>query len=128
MKITEKAWNLQHHIENKHRQRKNLKEQRYRKWLKKPTRPLPTYKTLALWRKILFLAGFLLYIPIPFQLMFFYHTCFYGPYSLITWILPIVGFFLWGFATTFDWVIHRRWQGEKTTLIDWSLQDRNEET
>ena len=111
---------LQNNIENHYKQRKTLKEQRYRAFLKNPQRTLPDYQTLARWRKKLFLAALLSLAPSALGTFFLFDMMYIDYYGFIS--IPVFcgsAFLIIGcFAATVDYVIYRRW-GNQKTFIHW---------
>jgi hypothetical protein len=99
-------------------QRKTDKEARYRAWLEKPTRPLPSYERLAKWRRRLAYASLLSVSGCTIEVFFFYYTCFIGDYGFPI-IFISLGWIFGMFALMFDYGIYRRWDGKKPYFFKW---------
>jgi len=134
--IIHKARILETRIKVKIENRRQIKQQQYRRFLQNPSRHLPSYKKLRRLRNMLFYMGVVCMCIPCFQTVFFYHTIWDRPeplnnYEEITLdqvltaflnVIPTVFGFLFcmfcGFSAVFDWVIYRRW-GSTRSFIDW---------
>lgn len=99
-------------------QRRIDKERRYRAWLEKPTRPLPSYERLAKWRRILAYASFISITCCSIEVLFFYYTCWIGDYGYPI-IFISLGWIFGGLAAMFDYSIYKRWEGKKIYFLNW---------
>jgi hypothetical protein len=117
----ERMRTLQHNLEYNYNMRKNTREQRYKAFLKEHNNTLPSYETLARWRKTLCYMALLSFIPNTIGTIFFYKWMFKDFIMGFLGIPSITGsmFMVLGcFACTIDWVIHRRF-GPNKSFIHW---------
>src|SRR4030042_3975080 len=109
MRWMDKARAYQERLEDGWKQRRIEKEARYRAFLAEPSRPLPGYESLVLWRNRMFIAGFVVLIPVFVQCIFFLGTCFFGP--VLEWFPPILtmtAMTIWFFGGLIDLIIFKR--------------------
>ena len=136
MNIIHKARLLETQIRVKRENRKQIKAQRYRRFLQNPHRPLPSYQTLRSWRNTFLLSAVLCLAVPSIQVVFFYNTIWEQPeplkpnqditlgqvlmsfYNTIPVIFGGVFMILGFFGMIMDWCIYRRW-GYGKSIIKW---------
>ena len=136
MNIVHKARALQTKIKVYLEIRKQIKTQRYRRFLQNPSRPLPGYHKLRVWRNTFLLSAVLCLAVPSIQVVFFYNTIWEQPeplkpnqditlgqvlmsfYNTIPVIFGGVFMILGFFGMIMDWCIYRRW-GYGKSIIKW---------
>lgn len=136
MNIVHKARVLETKIRVKHENRKQIKAQRYKRFLQNPHRPIMSYQQLKHWRNtLLYSAVICLCVPC-LQTVFFYNTLWDQPeppsygqeitidmflksfYNMIPLLFGLFFMMLGCFSAMFDWCIYRRW-GTSRSIIKW---------
>jgi len=118
MSLIDRAWCVQIGWEQKHKQRKKDKEQRYRVFLANPPRPLPPYSMLVRCRNIIVGVVFCIMLVSSLMMTVFLNYALITPYNMIHVICFLLACILSGFAAMFDYVIYKRW-GNTKSFMDW---------
>jgi len=116
--LVDRAWQMQCDWEQKRKQRKTDKEQRYRAFLAFPPRPLPSFESLVRVRNLLAVSVFCIMSVSSIQVLFFLHTWFINPFHLIPMVCFVLATMVTGFFLMVDYVIFKRW-GNTKSFMDW---------
>ena len=118
MSLVDRAWQVQINWEQKRKQRKKDKEQRYRVFLASPPRPLPSYSSLVRWRNIIALVIFCVMLVSSLMMTVFLEYAIIPPFNMIHVVCVLLALIFSGFAIMFDYVIYKRW-GNTHSFMEW---------
>ena len=118
MGIIQKAWDLQHNIENWYHTKRTNQKNNYQEFLKNPTRPLPGRKSITKARNICLLIVLSMNLVLVFQMFFFYDTVWVGIGTTVPLLVFTMSFMIFIFGLIFDYALFKRF-GVEYCFMEW---------